>query len=45
MLELMIRYEWAILFLGVIAFGLWELYALHRDKRRSRKGDRSESDD
>jgi len=40
MAEFLIRYEWAIVFLGLIAFGLWELYALRRDKRRTQKQDK-----
>ncbi len=40
--ELILKYEWAIVFLGVIAYGLWELYALRRDKRRSAKRNRAD---
>ncbi|RIA56735.1 hypothetical protein [Dichotomicrobium thermohalophilum] len=34
MVDLVMEYEWAIVLLGVIAYGFWELYALRRDKRR-----------
>ncbi len=34
MVDLIMEYEWAVVLLGAIAYGFWELYALHRDKRR-----------
>lgn len=41
MVDLIMKYEWAIVLIGVIAFGCWELYALRRDRRRR---DRSADD-
>jgi len=38
MVDLIMEYEWAIVLIGVIAYGFWELYALHRDKRRRDRG-------
>jgi hypothetical protein len=38
MVDLIMEYEWAIVLLGVIAWGVWELYALRRDKRRRTRG-------
>jgi hypothetical protein len=38
MVDLIMQYEWAIVLIGVIAYGFWELYALRRDKRRRERG-------
>jgi len=38
MVDLIMEYEWAIVLLGVIAYGFWELYALRRDRRRQGRG-------
>jgi hypothetical protein len=43
MVDLIMQYEWAIVLLGAVAFGFWELYALRRDRRRTEKRGRNDT--
>jgi len=45
MVELIMTYEWAIVFLGVIAYGIWELISVRRSQRRANRRTESDSKD